>query len=315
MSYQLAGLGTVVCHVRARNCGWIATYDKCRDAVIVDTFELSAENMAVIAEPQLLRQFPGVGVLVPIEMFRDRAFLSYLTPNLAKLVSEEVEEVSYMVPTRTRAGARTEEHRASTHPGLVTECLMTQLLALGKPNDDPPLVKRVRDDILWDNALLPWRRSAAWLVLRVTFQAIARRHFMRAEGDFQYKYFMLFLMTVLGEKESAHLRPNGSAIVDHLEIVRAKLGRRYCKLKGVGFSFDDHYVTSVAGHLLNRLLTVQSEVKMLERSLFHGLVSQFSGDIFECSCDTVERTYVTQCALLPSTSKFPIFIPTPRRAI
>lgn len=50
----------------------MATYDESRNAIVVDAFELSAENEAVVAEHGLLRHFPGVSVLVPAERFRDK---------------------------------------------------------------------------------------------------------------------------------------------------------------------------------------------------------------------------------------------------
>lgn len=243
-------------------------YDESRNVVVVDAFELSADNEAVVAEPELIRQFPGVSVLIPVERFRNPAFLSFLASSLAQLASEEV---LHMVPSRTRAGAKTEEHRASTHPGLVTECLMTQLLAFGKPNDDAPIIKRVHDDVLWNSTLLPWRRSAAWLVLRVALQTIARRQFARAtagvQGHIQYKNLLLFLMATLGVKVAAHLRPNGNATVDYLEIIRAKLGRRYYKLKDDVFLFVDQQVKSVADNLLASLLNIQSGIRKPEREL------------------------------------------------
>lgn len=100
-----------------------------------------------------------------------------------------------------------------------------------------------------------------WPALRVVFQTIARRQFAVAKacvrGDIKDENSMLFLMATLRGKTAVHLRPNGSATVDHLEIILAKLDRRYYTLKDDAFFFEDQLVRSVTGNLLASLSTVQ----------------------------------------------------------
>lgn len=64
-------------------------------------------------------------------MASDPTFCSYLSNALTRLSAEEVDE---MVPESSKAGRNVPEYRDTTHPGLVTEGLMTQLLALAAFN-------------------------------------------------------------------------------------------------------------------------------------------------------------------------------------
>lgn len=47
---------------------------------------------------------------------------------------------------------------------------MTLLESLGTRHSPAVLIKRVRDDVCWDNGENPFRRAPFWLVLRVAVQ-------------------------------------------------------------------------------------------------------------------------------------------------
>lgn len=59
------------------------------------------------------------------------------------------------------------EVRDTADPALITQVLLPLLEAIGSSVDVPKLRKRVRDDVSFHKALLPWRRLPFWLVLRV----------------------------------------------------------------------------------------------------------------------------------------------------
>ncbi|OQE13143.1 hypothetical protein PENFLA_c053G07496 [Penicillium flavigenum] len=129
----------------------------------------------------------------------------------------------------------------------------------GRPNDDAPIIERVHHNVLCNNALLP----------RGTFRYVDRPSrrisnnysttIRRSHGQC-IKYENFILMATLTGKTAVHLRPNGSATVDHLEIIRAKLVRRYYTLKDGAFFFEDQLVRSVTDNLLASLSTVQSTI-------------------------------------------------------
>jgi hypothetical protein len=74
-------------------------------------------------------------------------------------------------------------------------------------------------------------------------------------------------MATLRGETAVHLRPNRSATVDHLEIIRAKLGRRYYTLKDDALFFEGQLVRSVTDNLVASLSTVQSRIRKPEREL------------------------------------------------
>ncbi|KAJ5595016.1 uncharacterized protein N7459_001224 [Penicillium hispanicum] len=258
---NISSTGAIACHIRAQNCGMILFHNKIHETVIVDAFEVSAKSASVMASSGLLRRFPGISVALPAEKFNDPSFCSYLASSISQLASEEVE---MMLPTAKKANTEVVEHRDTAHPGLVTEGLMVQLLALGTLNEDCPLVKSVHDEVNWKDVLLPWRRSPVWLVLRVALQMVLQRCFLTSEGRIQYKNFILYFMATLGAKAFAHTKPR--KIVERLEIIRAKLGRRIYKMGDSVTPFVAACVHSTTQDIFNHLEMMQQVIKTSETS-------------------------------------------------
>ncbi|KAG1719850.1 hypothetical protein EDB19DRAFT_1967474, partial [Suillus lakei] len=121
--------------------------------------------------------------------------------------------------TRTKAKSTVLEERDTTHPRYITELLTGILRGLGSIADVPRIRKRIGDDVLWDSAKLPWRRSSFWLVIRVALQTTLERS---ALGRTTYKLFMLFFMAKL--TTLAHDLSN-----DILHFMLAKIARRLFK--------------------------------------------------------------------------------------
>ncbi|KAK5705840.1 hypothetical protein LTR17_021320 [Elasticomyces elasticus] len=62
---------------------------------------------------------------------------------------------------RGRRVIKDEEERDTTHPGLVSELVVGGILkGSGATVTVRSISKQTRDEVLWDNAHLPWRRSA-----------------------------------------------------------------------------------------------------------------------------------------------------------
>ncbi|KAJ6178702.1 hypothetical protein N7519_009163 [Penicillium mononematosum] len=250
--------GAVACHIRAQNCGWVASYDINKDRVLVDAFEVSCQGGPVLSSSGgLLRQFPGVSVAISADKLADPTFCSYLAAEICRLTCEEVSE---MLPKSTKAGTKVDEIRETTHPGLVTEGLMSQLLALGALHEERRIVKCVRDEVNWDCALLPWRRSPAWLVLRVALQLVLRRCFPETDSRLQYKNFILYLMATLAGNQSLSI--GSHEVVDGCQIMRARLARRLYKLKDDVFPFVANRAHSTSKVLLDKLMSIQEQIKI-----------------------------------------------------
>ncbi|KAL2812570.1 hypothetical protein BDW59DRAFT_167774 [Aspergillus cavernicola] len=227
MIAELKVHGAAALYIRAQNCGFIAYHDKDRSRLVVDAFEVSPRSADVVSAPgSLHRRFPGSSVTVPAEKVEDPAFCAWLAASLSDLYTEGVEE---MIPKTVKAKVPVLEERDTVHPGMVTECLMTQLLAFGEHNTWPVFDKHMRDEVNWRNSRLPWRRSPHWFVIRVAMQTVLQRLFPDSDGRKQYKNFMLYLVAKLG-LVTVTMQPDIPA--DCLHMIRAKIGRRLYKLQG-----------------------------------------------------------------------------------
>ncbi|CAI7605752.1 unnamed protein product [Penicillium glandicola] len=272
--FDLAATGAIACHIRAQNCGWVAFYDKDEGRVLVDAFEVSSQDASVLSSGGLIRQFPGVSLAVSADKLADPLFRSYLAATISRLASEEVSE---MMPKSTKAGTEMDEIREAIHPGLVTEGLMVQLLALGTHNEETKLVKCVRDEVNWNSALLPWRRSPAWLVIRVALQLILRRCFPE-ESRLQYKNFILYLMATLAAKDNMSMAPGEPAAVDCWKISHCRIGRRIYKLDGEAFPFVAKRAYATSRYLLGRLVSIQKQIKISNQVTIPLIPSSASQD-------------------------------------
>lgn len=155
-------------------------------------------------------------------VFDNTGFREELLRILRKL---DVEVVEDMAAKSTKAGDTVTEVRDSVHPALVTEMLMITLAALGQAVTVPQVDKRVRDDVVWDNSLLPWRRSPLWLALRVTLQTTLSHMLSAHKAYAAYKNLMLLLLTKILELSLASELP-----LDLCSVIQAKISRRGFKL-------------------------------------------------------------------------------------
>ncbi|KAJ0423879.1 hypothetical protein BJY00DRAFT_309697 [Aspergillus carlsbadensis] len=224
--------GAIALHVSAQNCGWMAYYDEAKEQIIVDAFEASATTAAVLeAQGPLRRCFPGQSVAIPADTIDNPQFCEYLAHSLCRLDLEVVRE---MCPKASESREFIEEDWDTVHPGLITEKLMMELLALGKHNAWKSFEKHTRDEVNFEKGRLPWRRSPLWFVLKVALQTTLYRSFPDSEGRAEYKNLMLFLVAEIGSSAIASKVPDSAEV---LTIIRAKASRRVYKLQNKAFDF------------------------------------------------------------------------------
>lgn len=193
------------------------------DVVVIEAFETSpTTEHTLAADGALLWDFPGQAVLLPLHDFDDPVFQSNFAALLEKASTEPIHE--YAAKTR-KAGAEVSETRDSTDPGFITQFLMTFLAANGERACPPLLRKRVRDDVCWNNAELPWRRSPFWLVLRVCIERMLVFRLGEAMGRLYYKVLLCALMSGMLDDAVDHLSP------EDCNFLKTKLCRRLTKLE------------------------------------------------------------------------------------
>ena len=168
---------------------------------------------------RLTCSFPGPVMAVEATKIQDSAFLDELVSFLERMDRDVLEDA---MPSTRKAGSEVVEERDTASPMYITAMLAGIFRAIGRPVDDVSRIqKQVRDDVVWSDAKLPWRRSALWFLVRVAIQTTV-------QGDSGlYKSFMIHLMSRLLE-----LAERGNLGSDTLFVMRAKLSRRVEKAGG-----------------------------------------------------------------------------------
>lgn len=192
---------------------------------LFEFMELAPMQSAVMqCKGRLIRTFPGTAVsLTPDKVMEDN-FLEPFLDTIEKLDREAPEEIR---PQVRKAKQQVSEIRDTNDPSFITKFVTQILLGIGERAKVGVLHKHTRDDVLWKDCLLPWRRAPLWLLLRVTLQS----HTMAVNAErphLEYKCFMLYMFSKLW---SACLDACLSS--DYLYPVAAKISRRTFKLSNL----------------------------------------------------------------------------------
>ncbi|MCJ1386871.1 hypothetical protein MMC17_009999 [Xylographa soralifera] len=208
-------------HIRCQNAGIIIR--RTSEEYAFEMFEISPTNEAVIGTKGRLRRcFLGPAIAIGQGRIADASFLDPIVDLLVKLDLETPHEA---LPTVRKAGSKVVEIRDTVHPRFVTEMLTGILRAIGRPFNVHRIYKHTREDVLWKNALTPWRRSPLWLFVRVALQTSLMCSETQ-EIHLQYKSFMLFFMTRILDNAL-----KASVSSDILFCMTAKISRRALKLR------------------------------------------------------------------------------------
>ncbi|KAK4503660.1 hypothetical protein PRZ48_004575 [Zasmidium cellare] len=204
-------------YIRAQNCGVLVGLDKA--GMVLEAFELSPTNAKVMGSARLTRSFPTSSVLVLDYHATQTDFQTTVARTLASMASEAV---AGMQPQIQKSGKRTEELRDTPNPAIVTKLFFGAFLeSIGSHQEVLAVRKNTRDEVLWRDTLLPWRRSPMWLLIRVALQLV----FHRAGKPEGYKRFMVAFM---GDILNSALRSSLPAPV--LYAMSAKISRRLIKI-------------------------------------------------------------------------------------
>ncbi|KAF8420356.1 hypothetical protein EV426DRAFT_675169 [Tirmania nivea] len=213
-------------YIEAQNAGLILRHKG--KEIIFETFEVSAQNESILkCKGRLLCSYPGPSIALPTATFRDKQFLAEFTTCLIAMNEELPTDLPS--PKASKAGIKISEIRDTVSPMYITEFLTGVLRGLGRAADTTRICKRIADEVLWDNARIPWRRSPLWLVFRVSLHTTLFQP-ARDPGDqsTEYKILMLYLMAAAMEG-AASLEGTSSEKLAHM---CRKLGRRAAKLDG-----------------------------------------------------------------------------------
>lgn len=184
--------------MQAQNAG--VFFSKDENFVPVEVFELSPQNKAVVATLGCLsRTVPGRAIRIPLQISASQQFVESIAHTLAKMSHQGIAH------TKSKSIKATHEHdeiRDITHPKMITELFFGFLQALGQAAEAPAIWKNTPDEVMYDNALVPWRRSPFWLLVRVSLQILMSRNTSQ-NSDTLYKTFMVFFYGTAYEANSS----------------------------------------------------------------------------------------------------------------
>ncbi|KAL4895588.1 hypothetical protein BDV59DRAFT_211254 [Aspergillus ambiguus] len=208
-------------YLRCQNAAVLMT--RHRDSIHVETFELSPRNESVYSTVgRLKRQFPGPTFALDQVTFNEPGLQTTIAETLAKMSHEPVTGTKAKV---NKAGQQHDEDRDTTNPRMVTEFFTAFLRPRCRTYDSLQIQKNTREEVLWLNSRLPWRRSSLWLLVRVIIQLLLHR-LRRGEqtANDLYKQFMVYYMSTLLN------RSHDAMSSEHRYIMTAKIARRLHKL-------------------------------------------------------------------------------------
>jgi hypothetical protein len=194
------------------------------ESIHIETFELSPHNEAVISTlGRLRRQFPG-----PCFSLAQRTFDE---PDLRNTIAQTLAKMSHQSAPGTRqkvwiAGHEHDEDRDTIDPKMVTGLFTAFVRPLCVVVESLRIHKNTREEVLWLDSRLPWRRSGLWLLIRVALQLGFRRLCPSAvESQDIYKHFIIYYMSMILNDCSRDMSD------EHRYIMTAKIGRRLRKLE------------------------------------------------------------------------------------
>ena len=217
-------VGCIPLEVKAQNAGILISSDGI-DAKF-EFFELSPLNESAMLKGRLVRSFPGLAACIPLARLQEKDLQSMLAATLAKM---SIQAAPGFQPVARKGGQYHDEDRDTTHPGMVTDYLFNVVAAVGKAVPATRITKHTREEVLWNNCKLPWRRSPMWLLVRVTLQLL----FTRQRPDFSatdnlYKVFMVQVLSMTLSHAEAYWHMLGSG---YMHVVNAKMLQRLRKLE------------------------------------------------------------------------------------
>lgn len=216
--------GPILLQIRAQNAGLIITRSKTH--IQFEALELSPTNEAVMqSKGRLIRTFPQFAASVPLQKMQSKDLQNSLASTISKLASQVVPGFQ---PKAHKQNQLHDESRDSTNPGMVGDYLVHLLAALGKKTPVEAIKKNTREEILWNNSLLPWKRSGLWLLLRVFIQLSLIRNEDTNTGNALYKVFMVLLLSRILRSATSNWMKLGN---DFAHPTYAKLLRRLRKLE------------------------------------------------------------------------------------
>jgi hypothetical protein len=254
--------GMLAFYIRAQNAGMLlsGSMDEWNVYLILSSFPASAPSTTVMSTTG------DLAVAVPQQsVWITRTALLTSEDFAAELCCLNLTQIIQTLPVVNKAGNSFAEIRDVANPKLITDWATLALCEEGsrEATSFPKVQKKIRDDVMWNNALLPFRRSGLWFTAKVAIHTCLIRELGEELGKAVFKTFMIKVMNfVLMEfsKQSTH----------HWDIkmqIMAKIARRIEKLK------HQHLVLSRCPKNEELFSKIKTWVTMVENEVVPSLKS------------------------------------------
>ncbi|OCT51497.1 hypothetical protein CLCR_07876 [Cladophialophora carrionii] len=225
----------LIVHINEQNAGLLVRHGTgdLKGHVVFEAFEVSAQSEKVLESKGALQwTFPTSAAAIPNNVFADEHFQQHLADFLERGSMENIKKFGAVTH---KAQSLAFEPRDTSDPALITGLLITLLEGIGQLVAVPPISKRIKDEVRFKDALIPWRRSPFWLLLRVGILRHLGELTSLSVANTLYKAIMCLIQARLLTQVV------GSQAPDLSHLLLKKLCRRMAKLE------KDKVLTTRAG--------------------------------------------------------------------
>ena len=191
--------------------------DKC----LISGFQASANNNAVMsAKSDLITTLPVFTYNI------DNTDILYSECFASQLADIANNEISYA--KSKKAGIETDEIRDVPNSNLALEWIPLLLISAGTNGcveDAQKIVKKIRDDVVHSNKLLPFRRSGFWFSIKAVLQLSLCELYGDEKGKIIYKIVIALIINELCNHSIEYKLP-----LDLISQIIKKLSRRLYKI-------------------------------------------------------------------------------------
>ena len=227
--------GDTAYYIKEQNCGILFQYNEATNELLYSDFICSVKSEEAMAPHDYLANFPSSCINIPV--FED---IKIIQDQLNVLSSTQYPQA---MSQSFKGGKSHSEIRDVPNPTMMEylkSCLMD---ANSKDIKCTVITKKFRDDVCWNNALKPFRRSGMYMCLKVVLQLLLVRDLGELNGLVLYKSFIIHL--------HCHILQNSPVNANRKLEMMDKIGRRMMKLNSlinspdvstaVQYSYDTYY--------------------------------------------------------------------------